>query len=76
MLGAGCVTGAVAGIFGQVVIDGYLKHVSGFPVAGVTTGQRPIEIFVLVIVAVLALASVPGWFASRVPARLALEGSP
>jgi putative ABC transport system permease protein len=76
MLGAGCVTGAVAGIFGQVVIDGYLKHVTGFPVAGVTTGQRPIEIFVLVIVAVLALASVPGWFASRVPARLALEGSP
>ena len=31
MLGAGCVTGAVAGIYGQVVIDGYLAHVTGFP---------------------------------------------
>ena len=35
MLGAGCVTGAMAGIYGQVVIDGYLKHVTGFPVASI-----------------------------------------
>jgi putative ABC transport system permease protein len=73
MLIAGCVTGAVAGIYGQAVIDGYLKHVTGFPVAGVATGQRPIEIFVLVIAAVLLIVSLPGWFASRVPATLALN---
>ncbi len=73
MLSAGCLTGAVAGVYGQVVIDGYLKHVTGFPVAGVATGQRPIEIFALVIVAVLLIVSIPGWFASRVPATLALN---
>ena len=73
MLSAGCLTGAVAGVYGQVVIDGYLKHVTGFPVAGVTTGERPIEIFAVVIVAVLLIVSVPGWFASRVPATLALN---
>jgi putative ABC transport system permease protein len=73
MLSAGCLTGAIAGIYGQVVIDGYLKHVTGFPVAGVATGQRPIEIFALVILAVLLIVSLPGWFASRVPATLALN---
>ena len=51
MLSAGCLTGAVAGIYGQVVIDGYLEHVTGFPVADVATGGRPIEISVLVIAA-------------------------
>jgi putative ABC transport system permease protein len=73
MLSAGCLTGAVAGVYGQVVIDGYLKHVTGFPVASAATGQRPIEIFALVILAVLLIVSLPGWFASRVPAALALN---
>jgi putative ABC transport system permease protein len=73
MLSAGCLTGAVAGVCGQIVIDGYLKHVTGFPVAGVATGHRPFEIFVLVIAAVLSIVSLPGWFASRVPATLALN---
>jgi putative ABC transport system permease protein len=73
MLTAGCLTGAVAGLYGQVVIDGYLRDVTGFPVASVTTGQRPIEIFALVIVAVLAIVSLPGWIASGVPPTLALD---
>ncbi len=73
MLSAGCLAGAVAGVYGQVVIDGYLKHVTGFPVAGVATGGRPIEIPLLVIAAVLLIVSLPGWFASRVPATLALN---
>jgi putative ABC transport system permease protein len=73
MLSAGCLSGAIAGVCGQVVIDGYLKHVTGFPVSGVATGQRPIEIFALVIAAVLLIVSLPGWFASGVPATLALN---
>jgi putative ABC transport system permease protein len=73
ILGAGCLTGAVTGIYGQLVIDGYLKHVTGFPVANLTTGQRPLEIFVLVVVCVLMLAAFPGWLASRVSPLLALD---
>ncbi len=73
MLSAGCLTGAVAGIYGQAVIDGYLKHVTGFPVAGVTTSARPIEIFVLVVAAVLLIVALPGWLTSRVPPTLALN---
>jgi putative ABC transport system permease protein len=73
MLGAGCITGAIAGIYGQLVIDSYLKQVTGFPVASAFGGLHTLEILVLVILAVLAIVAVPGWFASRVPAMLALE---
>jgi putative ABC transport system permease protein len=73
MLGAGCLTGALAGFYGQVVIDSYLSHVTGFPVAGAASGFRPLEIFILVVAVVLAIVAIPGWLASRVPARLALN---
>jgi putative ABC transport system permease protein len=73
MLSAGCATGVVAGIYGQVVIDGYLQHVTGFPVATVAAGLRPFEIFVVVLAVVLAIAMVPGWSASRASPALALE---
>ena len=71
MLGAGCATGAVGGVYGQLIIDGYLKHVTGFPVATLVTARRPLEIFVGVVAAVLALAAIPGWLASRVAPTLA-----
>ncbi len=72
MLGAGCVTGALAGVYGQFVIDAYLRHVTGFPVTGAGASARPLEIFVLVLAAVLAAVAIPGWLASRVPPALAL----
>jgi putative ABC transport system permease protein len=71
MLSAGCLTGALAGVYGQLIIDSYLKHVTGFPVASLVTAGRPFEILALVVIAVLALAAVPGWIASRVPPTLA-----
>jgi putative ABC transport system permease protein len=71
MLCAGCITGALAGVYGQLVIDSYLKHVTGFPVATLVTAARPLEIFVLVVLVVLALAAIPGFLASRVRPTLA-----
>lgn len=73
MLGAGCVTGALAGIYGQVIIDSYLEHVTAFPVVNLGAGARPLQIFVLVIVVVLAIVAIPGWLASRVSPTLALN---
>jgi putative ABC transport system permease protein len=73
MLSAGCLTGAILGIYGQLVIDSYLKHVTGFPVAGFTTGARPLEIFVAVIAIVLAITAIPAWLASRVSPTFALD---
>ncbi len=73
LLTAGCLTGAIAGVYGQAVIDSYLKHVTGFPVASFATGRRPFEIFLLVVAVVLVVAAIPGWFASRVSPTLALD---
>lgn len=71
MLSAGCLTGALAGVYGQLIIDGYLKQVTGFPVASVVSVGRPLGLFALVVAVVLALAAIPGWLASRVRPTLA-----
>lgn len=72
MLGAGCLTGALAGVYGQVVIDGFLRHVTGFPLTSPAAGARPLEIFALVLAVALAIGAIPGWIASRVRPALAL----
>jgi putative ABC transport system permease protein len=72
MLGAGCVTGALAGVYGQFVIDAYLRHVTGFPVSSAGTSARPVEVLAVVLAVALAIVAVPGWLASRVPPALAL----
>jgi putative ABC transport system permease protein len=73
LLGAGCLTGAIVGLYGQVVIDGYLRNVTGFPIVTLTAGLRPLELLVLVIAIVLVLVAIPGWLAARVSPTLALE---
>jgi putative ABC transport system permease protein len=73
LLGAGCVTGAIVGVYGQTVIDGYLRNVTGFPVVTLTSGARPLELLALVIAIVLGLVAVPGFLAARVSPMLALE---
>jgi putative ABC transport system permease protein len=77
ILTAGCVTGAVAGIYGQLIIDRYLRHVTGFPVANIDASLgatlRPLEILALVVIVVLGIAAVPGIMASRVSPTLALN---
>jgi putative ABC transport system permease protein len=72
MLGAGCVTGALAGVYGQFVIDAYLRHVTGFPVAHAGASGRPLEIVALVLLAALVCVAIPAWLASRVSPALAL----
>jgi putative ABC transport system permease protein len=73
MLSAGCVTGALAGVYGQLTIDGYLQNVTGFPVANLGASLRPPEIFALVLALVLAIVAIPGYLASRVSPTLAFN---
>lgn len=75
MLGAGCITGALMGAYGQAVIDSYLRNVTGFPVAAIAAEGRPLTIFVLVVVGAVALAVTPIFVASRVSPALALNES-
>lgn len=73
ILGTGCVTGVLAGLYGQAIIDEYLRHVTGFPVASMATGWRAFEILALVMLAVTAIVAVPGALAASAPPTLALE---
>jgi putative ABC transport system permease protein len=73
MLSAGCLTGALSGLYGELVIDNYLRRVTGFPVAELAGSLRPLGLIALVAGTVLLIVAVPGWFASRVSPTLALD---
>ncbi len=72
MLGAGCLTGAFAGVYGQFVIDAYLRHVTGFPVLAAASSTRPLLILAIVLGAALLSVAAPAWMASRISPSLAL----
>lgn len=72
LLSAGCVTGALAGVYGQAIIDGYLGKVTGFPIAAISTDARALEIFALVVIVVFATTCAPIVLASRVSPSYAL----
>jgi putative ABC transport system permease protein len=74
ILTVACLTGGLAGVYGEQVIDDYLRAVTGFPVAPVAFSARPILILAVVLACSLAITAAPGWFASRVSPTLALEG--
>lgn len=74
MLSAGCLTGALAGVYGQLVIDAFLRHVTGFPLASPAASARPLEVLALVLATALAAAAVPAWLACRVRPVAALAG--
>lgn len=73
MLSAGCLVGALAGVYGQLVIDAYLEHVTGFPVIGLGASLRPLEMLVLVGAIVMTIVLAPAWMASRVSPTLAFD---
>jgi len=73
VLTAGCLTGAVFGLAGQGLIDLYLRESTGFPAAFTISGWETIQRVLLVVGAALLVLSVPGYFASRAPARIALQ---
>ena len=72
VLGAGGLTGAITGIYGQFGADRFLEIVTGFPVAPSPAGWHTVETFAIVVIAALVIVAVPGWFAARVPPRLGL----
>ena len=57
----------------DIASNGYLRQVTGFPLASIISGARPLEIFVLVVAAALLIMLIPGWLASSVTPGLALE---
>jgi putative ABC transport system permease protein len=73
LLGAGCLTGALFGLYGQVLLSRALSTVTGFPVVygvAVTVAMTTLIVVTAVAVATVAL---PGFLAARVKPAAGLQ---
>jgi putative ABC transport system permease protein len=73
LLGVGCLSGALVGLFGQQLLDRALNLVINFPVVGSVGVVIALSSLALVTAAAVLMVAIPGWFAARVPAGLALQ---
>jgi putative ABC transport system permease protein len=73
VLVTGSLAGAAAGVYGNALIDRYLRVATGFPAPFSPTLAHVFETIAAVVGAALIVLLVPGVVASRAPARLALQ---
>ncbi len=73
LLGAGCVTGALFGLYGQHLADRALARTIDFPVAHSLSPLPALASLGLVVAAALAVLALPGYLATGVPASVALQ---
>jgi putative ABC transport system permease protein len=73
LLGVGCLTGAIFGLYGQQLADRALAQTINFPVVYSITALTALASLALMTSTALAILAIPGWFASSVPASLALQ---
>ena len=73
VLGVGCAVGAVFGVYGHALASRWLRLATGFP-APFEVGL-PGLFLTLALMAIIALAviSLPGWAAAKVPARTSFQ---
>jgi putative ABC transport system permease protein len=73
LVGVGCVTGAVFGLYGQQLLDRALANVIGFPVVYSFGGLVAVTSFAIVTVASVAIVALPGYLATGVAPAVALQ---
>jgi putative ABC transport system permease protein len=73
VLGASCVVGALAGVYGHLLADRYLMFATGFPTDLSPQGLKAIEVLALVLAAALVVLAIPGYLASQTSPAMALE---
>ncbi len=66
LLGTGCLTGAIFGIYGQLLLSHALLSVTGFPVVFSAGVLAAIGSFVLVTAVAAVIIAIPGYRAARV----------
>ncbi|HEX2161503.1 MAG TPA: FtsX-like permease family protein [Thermoleophilaceae bacterium] len=66
LLGAGCVAGALFGLYGQLLLSRALQTITGFPVTYSAAGLTALAILALVTAVALAMLALPGWLAVRI----------
>jgi putative ABC transport system permease protein len=73
LLGAGCIAGALFGLYGQHLADRALAQTINFPVAHSLSPLPALASLGLVIASALAVLALPGYLATGVPASVALQ---
>lgn len=73
LLGAGCLCGAVFGVYGQQLADRALAQVINFPVVYSFTALPASRSLALVIATALAILAIADYLAASVPPTLALQ---
>ncbi len=73
LVGVGCVTGAVFGVYGQQLADRALAQTINFPVVPSVTALGALSALGLMLATALAILAIPGYLATSVPAALALQ---
>ncbi len=73
LLGVGCLTGAIFGLYGQQLADRALADVVNFPVVYSIPALTALRSLALVTTTALAILAIPGYLATSVPAALALQ---
>jgi putative ABC transport system permease protein len=73
LLAAGCLSGAIFGLYGQQLADRALANVIDFPVLHSVAPLTTLGSLLLVTATALAIVAIPGYFAASVPAALALQ---
>lgn len=71
LLGIGCLTGAVFGIYGQLLLSHALASVTGFPISFGVEASVAITTCVFVSVAAVVMIAIPGYLLVRVRPRAA-----
>ncbi len=70
---AGCLTGAIAGIYGHLLSDRFLRLTTGFPAPFAPAGAQTAAIVLVIAAVALCVLAIPGYIASQAPPRLALQ---
>ena len=73
VLGTGGLIGAVAGGYGHLLCDRYLRLTTGFPAPFAIEGMHTLQTIILIVVGALLVLAVPGYLAAQVPPQLALQ---
>lgn len=73
VLGAGCGTGAIAGLYGHALAGRWLRLATGFPAPFAASGWQTAETLALVAGTAIAMIALPSWLAAQVPARVGLQ---
>jgi putative ABC transport system permease protein len=73
VFGTGALAGAIAGIYGHLLIDRFLRLTTGFPAPFAVEGIYTVQTILLIVIGAFLALTIPGYIASQVPPQLALQ---